>query len=380
MATPKCAYCGVEITRENQSREHILQNAIGGRREVPNVFCRPCNSTFGNRWDSEAAQQLHFLSLKLDVVRDDGKVPARYYQTISGKSVRLHPDGHMSLPPEKPVVIEKDGQVQIQIAAPDRKKAVEALKGQKRRYPKLDVEAAMASMAHNESYLNEPVAGTLQFQGDGPYRSAVKSALTLAVSAGIRAEECERALQYLRADGEFCFGFYYRRDLIVNRSANRIFHCVAIYGDPAIGKLVGYVELFGIYRFVIALSENYSGPEIRDSYSIDPSKGETLHLKIDLNFTGDEFRFAVDNMDETAVAAQVQAVQWVIGLIQQRSFEREQERVASQAWDGTLKTLGLESGQPMTPEIAMAISQEITKRMFPFLKHRLSAQLKIRKG
>src|SRR5208283_285024 len=175
MTTPKCAYCGVEITSENQSREHILQNAIGGRKEVPNVFCRPCNSTFGNRWDSEAAQQLHFLSLKLEVVRDDGEVPARYYQTISGKSVRLHPDGHMSLPPEKPVVIEKDGQVQIQITAPDRKKAVEALQGQKRRYPKLDVEAAMASMAYNESYLDEPIAGTLQFQGDGPYRSAVKS-------------------------------------------------------------------------------------------------------------------------------------------------------------------------------------------------------------
>jgi hypothetical protein len=380
MATPKCAYCGVEITIENQSREHILQNAIGGRREVPNVFCRPCNSTFGNRWDSEAAQQLHFLSLKLDVVRDDGEVPARYYQTISGKSVRLHRDGHLSLPPEKPIVIEKDGRVQIQITAPDRKKALDALQGQKRRYPKLDVEAAMASMAYSESYLDEPVAGTLQFQGDGAYRSAVKSALTLAVSAGIRAETCERALQYLRPDGEFCFGFYYRRDLIVNRPADRIFHCVAIHGDPRIGKLVGYVELFSIYRFVIALSENYSGPEIRDSYSIDPTRGEVLNLEFDLSFTGEEFRFAVDNMDETSVEARFQAAQWVIGLIQRRSFQREQERVARQAWKGTLKTLGLEPGEPMTPEIAMAMSQEIINRMFPFLKHRLSAQMKIRKG
>jgi hypothetical protein len=378
MTSPKCAYCGVDITSENQSREHILQNAIGGRREVPNVFCRPCNSTFGNRWDSEAAQQLHFLSLKLEVERDDGEVPARYYQTISGKSVRLHPDGHMSLPPEKPVIIEKDGQAQIQITAPDRKRAVEALRGLKRRYPKLDIEAGMASMAYNESYLDEPVAETLQFQGEGPYRSMVKSALTLAVSAGISAERCERALRYLKTDGEFCFGFYYRRDLVVNRPADRVFHCVAIKGDPGIGKLVGYVELFSMHRFVIALSENYSGPEIRDSYSIDPSKGEVLNLEFDLNFTGEEFRFAVDNMDETAVEAQFHAAQRVIGLIQQRSFQREQERVARRAWNGALTTLGLEPGQPMTPEIAMAMSQEITKRMFPFLKHRLSAQMKIR--
>jgi hypothetical protein len=375
MTTPKCAYCGVEITPENRSREHILQNAIGGRKEVPNVFCHPCNSTFGHRWDSEAAQQLHFLSLKLEVVRDDGEVPARYYQTISGKSVRLHPDGHMSLPPEKPVVIEKDGQVQIQITAPNRRRAVEALQGQKRRYPKLDVGAAIASMTYNESYLDEPIAGTLQFQGHGPYRSAVKSALTLAVSAGIRAEKCERALKFLKPDGQFCFGFYYRRNLIVNRPADRVFHCVGIKGDPRIGKLVGYVELFSIYRFVIALSENYNGPEIADSYSIDPAAGETLDLKLDLSFTEEQFRFAVDNMDETAVAARYQAAQSVIGFIQRRSFQREQERVARQAWYGTLKTLGLEPGQPMTPEIAMAMSREITNRMLPFLKRRISAQI-----
>jgi hypothetical protein len=374
MAAPKCAYCGVDITPENQSREHIIQNAIGGRKEVANVFCRSCNSTFGNRWDSEAAEQLHFLSLKLQVVRDDGDVPARYYKTMSGKRVRLHPDGHMSLPPQKPVVTEKDGRVQIQITAPERKKAVETLKGQKRRHPKLDVQAALASMTYNESYLDDPIAGTLQFQGDGPYRSAVKSALTLAVSAGIRAEQCERVLQYLKPDGEFCFGFYYRRDPIVNRPADRIFHCVAIKGDPRIGKLVGYVELFSIYRFVIALSENYSGPEIADSYSIDPAAGEALDLKFDLNFSEEEFRFAVDNMDETAVAARFQTTHRVIGFIQRRSFEREQERVARRAWDGTLKTLGVEPGQPMTREIAVAMSREITDRMLPFLLHRIATQ------
>jgi hypothetical protein len=374
MTASKCAYCEVDLNPENNSREHIIQNAIGGRKEVSNVFCRHCNSTFGNRWDSEAAEQLHFLSLKLQIVRDDGEVPARYYQTMSGNRVRLHPDGHISLPPQKPAVTEKDGKVHIQITAPDRTKATEALKGQRRRYPKLDVHAAMDSMAYNETYLDDPIAGTLQFQGHGPYRSAVKSALTLAVSAGIRSQECERALQYLKPDGEFCFGFYYRNDLIVNRPLDRVFHCVAIKGDPGIGKLVGYVELFSVYRFVIALSENYNGPEIAANYSIDPTTGEALDLEFDLNFSEEEFRFAVDNMDETALTARFQATHRVIGFIQRRSFEREQERVARRAWDGTFKTLGVEPGQPMTREIAVAMSREITDRMLPFLLHRIATQ------
>lgn len=93
----------------------------------------------------------------------------------------------------------------------------------------------------------------------------------------------------------------------MNRPLDRVFHCVAIKGDPGIGKLVGYVELFSIYRCVIALSENYNGPEIAANYSIDPTTGEALELEFDLNFNEEEFRFAVDNMDETAVTARFQA-------------------------------------------------------------------------
>ena len=70
----------------------------------------------------------------------------------------------------------------------------------------------------------------------------------------------------------------------------------------------------------------------------------------------------------------IQAAHRVIGFIQRRSFEREQERVARRAWDGTLKTLGVEPGQPMTREIALAMSREITDRMLPFLLHRIATQ------
>lgn len=374
MLNPRCAYCDVEITPANQSREHIIQNATGGRKEVPGVFCRTCNSTFGDRWDSEAANELHFLSLKLQVVRNDGEVPARYYRTMSGQNVRLHPDGHITLPPQQPQVTQKDGKVHIQINAPNRRKAIKSLKGQKRRYPKLDVQAGIDAMDYRETYLDDPVFVPLQFGTDASYKSVVKSALTLAVSAGIPAQQCERAFQYLRSKDEFCFGSYYRRDLVINRPVDRVFHCVAVKGDPEKRRLVGYVELFSIYRFVVCLSENYRGQPVADSYSVDPTTGETLALMFDLDFSEDEFRFTIENRDETTAVAQGAAVRRVMGIVQGRSFEREQERVLRKAYDDTLKTLGLEPGQEMTPEIAMAMSKEITNRMLPFLKHRISAQ------
>lgn len=40
----------------------------------------------------------------------------------------------------------------------------------------------------------------------------------------------------------------------------------------------------------------------------------------------------------------------------------------------TLSKLELKPGQEMTPEIALAMSKEITAQMMPFLRHRISSQ------
>lgn len=47
-----CCICGVELTGENTSIEHIIPNAIGGRLTSKNIFCKQCNSNFGTAIDS----------------------------------------------------------------------------------------------------------------------------------------------------------------------------------------------------------------------------------------------------------------------------------------------------------------------------------------
>lgn len=373
MNTPQCVLCGSNITADNNSREHIIQQAIGGRKEVPNVLCRTCNSTTGNQWDSAAANQLRFLSLKLQIIRQDGDVPPEDFPAMDGRPVRLHPDGHLTRPPQRPVVTEQNGQVHIQISAPNRREAVKALEGQKRRYPKLDIEAGLAAMVYQETYLQAPIHATLHFGDDASYRSVVKSALTLAVASGIQPQSCERAVQYLRPGGDFCFGYYYKRDLIVACPAGRVFHCVAIKADPSLGKLIGYVELFSAYRFVICLSESYRGPQIENSYTIDPMTGETLDLAFDLTFTAEEFQYAVENQDDTSYAAMTAAIERVLALAVDRSFKREESRVFRRAYETTLRKLNLKPGDPMTREIAEAMSQEITRQILPFMLHKISS-------
>jgi hypothetical protein len=49
-----------------------------------------------------------------------------------------------------------------------------------------------------------------------------------------------------------------------------------IAGDPVAKRLMGYLELFIIFRLVIALSDRYTGPTISASYAVDPIVGITL--------------------------------------------------------------------------------------------------------
>lgn len=374
MMKPQCALCDVELGPENDSAEHVISNSIGGRRKVRGVYCVQCNSSTGTLWDAEVASQLQFLTLHLGIRRDRGTVPPGTFATESGKPVYVHSDGTLSLPPAKPQVTEEGSGVRIQARVRTRAEAEKTLRGLKRRYPKLDVAAAMRDIVEETTYLSEPVVSVTAFGGSKAGRSVVKSALTLAVSAGVEAKRCNLALAYLKnEDAAPCFGFYARRDLLTNRPQGRVFHCVGIQGDVATGRLIGYVELFSVYRMVIGLSDCYTGSPVRAVYAIDPISRAELELGVDLAFSDAELRFALADEDD-ATPAQLKAMDEVMAIAQGRSVERELARVARQAYRTTLSKLGLQPGQDMTPEIALAMSREIKAQLMPFLQHRIVSQ------
>ena len=54
---PSCALCEIAITAESDSDEHLIPNALGGRRKVSGFLCRDCNSRTGETWDAALAEQ-----------------------------------------------------------------------------------------------------------------------------------------------------------------------------------------------------------------------------------------------------------------------------------------------------------------------------------
>ncbi len=368
-----CALCDLDIKRENDSREHIIPNSIGGRKRVRGFLCTLCNRTAGGKWDAAVADQLNFLALHFTGRRHRGEVRPGDYRTLSGMRVRLHPDGHLTFPPSAPNVTNRGSHVEIRARATTREQVRAQLQGLKRRYPKLDIEEAMLSVVEQQDYLPEMVGTVCNFGGPESGRSVVKTAFALAVASGVVAQTCNQARSYLKLEGgEPCFGYYYERDFVKKRPADRVFHCVAVKGDPQAGRLFGYVELFSAYRMLVGLADQYRGEPLFNSYTIDPCNGEELNLEFDLSLTDDELLRGISNEYEYS-AGMMAAFQSVAAIAQARSFAREQRRVTNAAWAGALSKLGLFPGQRMTPEIAMALAREIVSRMQPFLSHFVTA-------
>jgi hypothetical protein len=65
-----CYSCGNQITKENSSQEHIINNSIGGNLISIDLLCKKCNSQFGDTIDAELSGQLGEISALLGVNRN----------------------------------------------------------------------------------------------------------------------------------------------------------------------------------------------------------------------------------------------------------------------------------------------------------------------
>jgi hypothetical protein len=366
-----CALCNQVLTPGNNSREHLLPNGIGGQKTVRNVLCKPCNERTGAEWDADVTRQLNLLNLLFEIKRDRGNVQAEDYTTVSGRRVRKHPEGYLSLPREAPIRTQTDQGIHIAARVTTEQEAKTFLLGMKRHYPKLDVEEQMRNIRIERSYLSDPIFTQLQLGGPTAGRSFVKSAYMLAVSSGAAPEECVEARAYLlQEDGAPCFDYFYKRNLVINRPSDNVFHCVAVEGNPRTGQLIGYVELYSTWRMVICLSSQYAGEPFQSSYAVNPTTGKEIKLIFDLNFSRNELRAACSNQDDYA-GELLKACNAMMAIGYAASLERERERVFRRAAATAMDRLGLSPGDSLLPEQLPEFSRILTEEVMPCLLHQL---------
>lgn len=297
-----CYLCNDIFTAENNSSEHIILNAIGGKLKAKNLLCKNCNSRFGNDADKILAHELSFLSSFLEVKRDNGKIQdIKNGTTVSGTKYNLI-DGHK---PQisKPLIVKPTIESPIlQVKGRDKKEVMQIVNGHKRNYPDLDVSKAEEKLVFEEYYVQEPINFNWGVGSDGTFKSLTKSAVNYYIYTQDRTEEVSHLFSYLKGDEVLKIAKHYLKVEIEERDEN-IFHLIHIENSD--NYLYCYIELFGAYSFIVLLSEKYSGKTVNSTYHYDLINNISTDKKMNLNLSHEVFDFNSGlNMNDVEILKQ----------------------------------------------------------------------------
>lgn len=272
-AKRRCIFCD-NVLDDTTKPEHILLNALGGRKTTRKIICSDCNNRFGGTIDDALSAQVPIIRNLLQFESGSGKSPPMLRSLQSGKDkINIKSDGRPELvAPPFSVTKRSDGSTEINILArseDELRRILPHIAAQ------LDIteEQLAEQMAAAEAGIVEKRPDTIHHQislgGPDALRSVVKSCLVLlATVAGNDA---------LRADA-----FLASRDFVVNGSAqfntNRIcidsrevpnaetlkrdygsFYNLIYVRSDASGRVIGHFTLYNIISWQIVLAES-GGP------------------------------------------------------------------------------------------------------------------------
>jgi len=367
-----CVICKESFLNVQDSNEHIIPNALGGRKKIKGFICVDCNNKTGREWDAELIKQLEPMSLYLRIKRERGETKAQIFNTSCEGTIRLKNDGSMEYP--KPLIEEdycedtKSGIITASVRS--KKEAKQLINGKKRKGYKIqNEEELLNSIEIKESYLNEAVMFNISIGGNKAGRSIVKSLLAFAIASNVKADNCMLAIRYLKEENsEACFGYWNKRDFIKNREKGIPIHCVVIKGIKQQSLLIGYIELFGIWKMVSCLSDSYNGEDFLSSYSVNPTNGEEVKIDIDFNILHSEIRDAYDyKMFSTEISQNDMSC--IIKNTQESQAKQEQNRVSHNAVSKAFQSCGAEYGEISTTAHINKFNSIIWKNMEAYIKH-----------
>lgn len=295
-----CALCNTPITEQNQSKEHVIPQSIGGHLKVKDFICDPCNNRVGHTWDNALADQLILFTRSLNIIRE--KKNSKYVVTdINNKQYIKQPNGDFNLvrPNHDPVQENSDKSLTINIQAPNEEIARGIVKKIGKKYSLSEDSQILIlnSMEKKISPMSEIViTDQIEFGGEDSGKSLTKTALALVSTMGIDLNQCDLAKNYLLKNGTPCYGHYYSRDkdFVKNRNKDTPFHCVHIKADSQLRRIFAYIEYYGTFRVVLSLSSNYQGETKESSYCIDPTSKKILNLDIELDISDEEIEKIYD--------------------------------------------------------------------------------------
>ena len=274
-----CWLCETLLTKENQSQEHIIPKALGGKRIICDFLCHPCNNATGYKWDAALVN----VNKPMDFIASlrewqEAEPPwdfdlgnrANRYETVSGDETRtMYRGGGDS-------VTWFDGRIlNVEIAAYSKAQMQRILDGMRRKYNVSREKWAEAEQREKERSEDHSIQTGIMMDMPKVTRSMVKSMLALACSKGIDREEFQEVLTHCRSDNNLHRGAFTEWEVLpMEERINLRF--VAVSGSRETGALLGFTNLLGFVEWMMPLAVPYEGPPLHAIYALDAKTGQEV--------------------------------------------------------------------------------------------------------
>ncbi|SDL43315.1 HNH endonuclease [Bacillus toyonensis] len=274
----KCYVCEKELTRENETDEHILINAIGGRLKSKRLICRDCNSNFGSKIDNSLAEQLNPIANLLNIKRQRGE-PRSIKVKSNNRDILLAPGGKLSLMyPE----VSQEGDL-VHIEATSKSQLRQALTGLKRKYENINIEQEISMAQVIKSYLPS-ITVNMRFGGEETLRALCKMGVNYYLYKGGDIDRVKHLLPYIQGDEhEAEIYFMYPKTELFFKGEEELMHTLILVGDPKHKKLYVYIELFNEFKVVVFIDQKYEGNELYESYHYNVLTNELIEFEEKVN-------------------------------------------------------------------------------------------------
>lgn len=366
-----CYRCNIEITERNESEEHIILNACGGRLKSKNLLCESCNSIFGNKFDFELAKSTNDIANLLMIKRQDGvPQPIDSFRSATGDKYYLEYGGSPVQAKTHYEIIQKEGnKARLKIQAKDRKELKKTLIGIKRNYPGIDIEAVLKEAQEKSFYYNDSFEVKSHIGGDGTFKSIAKTAINFFIHKGGESKYIKHLLPYLEGNEKLnIVWMHYPENDIYKPDKDEVSHVLKVIGDSKEKVLYAYVELFNLHCFIIQLNVSYDGKDINSDYVFNVHSYQVKENKTDLKLTRDELISLFEHKDSKPFEKVQNRYARVLTIANKIQDKHQLNKIISNAVDNTLGILP--EGTVIDEKITSLMFNELMKKLRPFIAHR----------
>lgn len=366
----ECYVCYNEITPANETDEHIIINAAGGRLKSKELICRECNSEFGEDIDNVLAKQLNNLANMLMVKRHRGEPqPIIGEKKSTGEKYILDLGGKPKL--SKPTIekITEGDKTNISITARSEKELRKILKGIAKKNPHFDVEDAMRSAKWREEYFDEALNFQNVIGGNEVFRAVCKCATNFFVHSKGKPEEIKHLIPYIKGDEEKEVVWMHYQDNLYDLSLEESSHIIHLVGKKDEEILYCYVDYFNTYKYIVLLSDNYKGKDIEETYAFDLINVVPIQKEVSMDYNRTTLLDFFTNKDAKPFEKVKKSFDHSIALGLKRQDDRQRSELLERAIQESLGKYP--EGVPITEEMIKETIEEIMKNITPYLLRRM---------